>query len=321
MAFLIQLVFEYSMSLDSEVSNLGVEEERIGALFQKRDERTRAGRFFLGDLVLQNFKRARRVEHTQFFARFFDRPRPRLVAMGLLSSLPSVAVIPSDKSSEGPHFMPHGVPGQVRIKCREPSELCASVLDPRCQTLGGIPSMGERDMCSWGTRPDAEPPDGEKAFRLIVMRRPQEQDLFEDKAPYRYHAIASNRGNEDALATMEWYARRGDASENRIKDLKIGSGMEYMPCGSFQANAVFFAIGGLTYNLYLGFRGVALGKEWERSQGQTVRWRLFQTAGKIVRHGRQLFLKNSAAMLDVFAAIRERCARFIQEGGAVPETS
>jgi hypothetical protein len=123
-----------------------------------------------------------------------------------------------------------------------------------------------------------------KAFRLIVMRRPREQDLFEDKSPYRYHAIASNRANEDAAATMEWYSRRGDASENRIKDLKIGFGMEYMPCGSFQANAVFFAIGALTYNLYLGFRSHALGSEWERSQVQTVRWRLFQTAGKIVRH-------------------------------------
>jgi hypothetical protein len=37
---------------------------------------------------------------------------------------------------------------------------------------------------------------------------------------------------------MEWYSRRGDASENRIKDLKIGA---------------------LTYNLYLGFRSHALG--------------------------------------------------------------
>lgn len=160
-----------------------------------------------------------------------------------------------------------------------------------------------------------------KAFRLIVMRRPREQDLFEDKSPYRYHAIASNRANEDAAATMEWYSRRGDASENRIKDLKIGFGMEYMPCGSFQANAVFFAIGALTYNLYLGFRSHALGSGWERSQVQTVRWRLFQTAGKIVRHGRQMFLKISAAMLDLFTAIRERCARILREGGAIPETS
>ena len=160
-----------------------------------------------------------------------------------------------------------------------------------------------------------------KAFRLVVMRRAREQDLFGDHAPYRYHAIASNRSDEDAQATMEWYSRRGDDSENRIKDLKIGFGMEYMPCGSFRANAAFFSIGALTYNLYLGFRSHALGSGWEHSQVQTVRWRLFQTAGKIVRHGRQVFLKISAAMLDAFAAIRECCARVMREGGAIPETS
>ena len=160
-----------------------------------------------------------------------------------------------------------------------------------------------------------------KAFRLIVMRRAMDQDLFEDKGPYRYHAIASNREGEDAATTMQWYSKRGDASENRIKDLKIGFGMEHMPCGGFAANAAFFAIGVLTYNLYLGFRGVALGKEFERAQVQTVRWRLFQTAGKIVSHGRQTFLKISAAMLAVFTAIRERCARFMREGGIAPETA
>ena len=147
------------------------------------------------------------------------------------------------------------------------------------------------------------------------MRRLLEQDLFEEKSPYRYHAVASNHANEDAAVTMEWYSKRGDA-EYRIKDLKIGFGMEYVPCGSFQANAVFFAVGALTYNLYLGFRSQALGSGWERSQVQTVRWRLFQTAGKIVRHGRRMFLKISAAMLDMFAAIRERCARIMREGGA-----
>jgi uncharacterized protein (UPF0548 family) len=63
------------------------------------------------------------------------------------------------------------------------------------------------------------------------------------------------------------------------------------------------------------------GKEWERSQVQTARWRLFQTAGKIVRHGRQVFLKNQRAMLAAFAAIRERCARVMREGGAIPETA
>ena len=53
---------------------------------------------------------------------------------------------------------------------------------------------------------------------------------------------------------------------------------------------------------------------------QTARWRLFQTAGKIVRHGRQIFLQIGTAMY-MFAAIRERCVRIMREGGAIPETS
>lgn len=161
-----------------------------------------------------------------------------------------------------------------------------------------------------------------KAFRLIVKRRAQEQDLFDPtKAPYRYHTIASNRVDEDAATTATWYAQRGEASENRIKDLKIGFGMEHMPCGTFAANAAFFAIGVLAHNLYIGFRRMVCGDTWTSLQIQTVRWRLYQTAGKVVRHSRQLYLKISAAALDLFTAIRERCARLWQEGAFTYETS
>jgi len=209
--------------------------------------------------------------------------------------------------------------------CEETGKVFAIGADQDAAVKAAIKAIPEDD---WKTFRDGEIAETvhcmsktDKAFRLIVMRRPRDQDLFEERSPWRYHAIASNRENEDAATTMEWYSKRGDHSENRIKDLKIGFGMDHMPCGTFGANAVFFSIGVLTYNLYLGFRSAALGSGWERSQVQTVRWRLFQTAGKIVRHGRQVFLKISAAMLEVFAAIRERCALIMQKGGAVPETS
>jgi hypothetical protein len=45
-----------------------------------------------------------------------------------------------------------------------------------------------------------------KAFRLVVMRGVREQDLFEDHAAYRYHAIASNRPDEDARAFSDQIA-------------------------------------------------------------------------------------------------------------------
>ncbi len=161
-----------------------------------------------------------------------------------------------------------------------------------------------------------------KAFRLIVKRTPQNQDLFEEKVePYRYHVVASNRADENATETMQWYARRGDTSENRIKDLKIGFNMEYLPCGTCAANAAFFAIGVLAYNLFVGFRSIVLGKDFERSQVQTVRWRLYQTAGKIVRHGGQLFLKVNQAALALFTRLRQQCALLRKEEDLIPQTS
>ena len=98
----------------------------------------------------------------------------------------------------------------------------------------------------------------EKAFRLIVIRRPRPGDLFDETAPhYRYTAVASNR-IESAPDTLEWYAQRGETSENRIKELKLGFGMERMPCGQLEANAVFFRLGVLAYNLCRGFKRWAL---------------------------------------------------------------
>lgn len=79
------------------------------------------------------------------------------------------------------------------------------------------------------------------AFRLIVFKRLKQGSLFEKDGGH-YHVIASNR-QESAEETMNWYHQRGEHSENRIKELKCDFAMERMPCGQFEANAMFFAIG------------------------------------------------------------------------------
>lgn len=154
----------------------------------------------------------------------------------------------------------------------------------------------------------------QKAFRLIVIRRPQQGDLFDETAlRYRYTAVASNR-SESAAETLEWYAQRGETSENRIKELKLGFGMERMPCGQLEANAVFFRLGVLAYNLCQGFKPWALQKEWRRHQVQTLRWRLYQIAGKVVRHAGRVYLKVREHVIDLFESIRARCWQLASEG-------
>ncbi|MGH8273461.1 MAG: IS1380 family transposase [Gammaproteobacteria bacterium] len=146
-----------------------------------------------------------------------------------------------------------------------------------------------------------------KAFRLVVVRRARQAELFEeDGQRYRYTVVASNR-DEDAPATMAFYCQRGEASENRLKELKLGFGMERLPCGQFAANAAFFRLGVLAYNLFKAFVRWTLDKRWRRCQVQTVRWRLYQSAAKVVSHAGALYLKVSTQWLALFESIRKRC--------------
>ena len=146
-----------------------------------------------------------------------------------------------------------------------------------------------------------------KSFRLVVIRRPVQLDFFAGEEPrLRYKVIASNRV-ESAEETAAWYNRRGETSENRLKELKIGFGMERMPCGEKEANAVFFRIGALAHNLFVLFKYQALPEEWRKHQVQTLRWRLYQTAGKVVKHAGSLILKVPAEMYTLFEEVRARC--------------
>jgi hypothetical protein len=150
----------------------------------------------------------------------------------------------------------------------------------------------------------------QKAFRLIVVRRPYQRGLFSrEDMKLSYTAIASNR-LDSAEAVKDWYDQRGECSENRIKELKIGFGMERMPCGQTVANAVFFRIGSMAHNVYRLFVLKTLDVGWHKHQVQTVRWRLFQTAGKIVDHANRVYLKVGRGLYRLFAKIRLRIWEF-----------
>lgn len=145
------------------------------------------------------------------------------------------------------------------------------------------------------------------AFRLVVFKREVQGSLFEDRGPF-YHAVASNR-EEGPEATMDWYHARGEHSENRIKELKCDFAMERMPCGQFAANALFFSLGVLAYNLYKLFEMWVLPAGYHKARAGTVRYRLYCVAGKVVRTGRALILKVSEEALKDFISIRLAVAR------------
>ena len=136
-----------------------------------------------------------------------------------------------------------------------------------------------------------------QSFRLIVQRWPKIQpDLF-DPEPYCYHVIATNR-KEEAKEIVALHNRRGQA-ENYIKELKDGFGMNWMPCGETSANAVFFRIGVMAYNLFLALKLFGLPIWWRKATISTVRWKLYQIAARLVHHAHQIVLKLATSLEKV----------------------
>ena len=86
--------------------------------------------------------------------------------------------------------------------------------------------------------------------------------------------------------------------------------MERMLCGQFEANAVFFRVGILSYTTFRLFLLKTLSPSRHKHQVQTVRWRLYQTAGKVVFHGGQVFLKVRRRFSRLFADIRLKIWEF-----------
>jgi hypothetical protein len=150
-----------------------------------------------------------------------------------------------------------------------------------------------------------------EAFRLVIKREVRRQgELFEKKEnPYFYHVVATNWVEEQKSAreVLDWHNQRGQA-ENFNKEVKIGLGMERMPCGQSYANAVFFRIGIIAYNLFIGFKRLACPESWAKHTIATFRWKMIQVAGRIVKHAGKVVLKLmvDSEKLEVFREIRKK---------------
>ena len=129
-------------------------------------------------------------------------------------------------------------------------------------------------------------------------------------APYVYRVVTTNWSphKKSAQAVLDWYHQRGEV-ENFTKELKHGVGLERVPCGETWANAVWCRLGGIAYNVFIGFKRLACPTAWARHMVATLRWTLVQVAGRIVRPAGQFGLKLGIETdtLTLFGGMRQQC--------------
>ena len=130
---------------------------------------------------------------------------------------------------------------------------------------------------------------GRKAYRVVVIRKPYPQlDMFKGII-CDYRIIMTNMDWEKRRL-LEWYWERCN-SENWIKELKYGFGLNQFPCSRYLPNEAYFHIVLLAYNLVQALKLLELDFGWRYVTVKTLRYHLIHVAGLLVRHARRWFLK------------------------------
>ncbi len=133
---------------------------------------------------------------------------------------------------------------------------------------------------------------------LAVRLQPRQGQLFADGSSVQYFAVVTNR-TEDGLTILQWHREKAGTVEHTHHVLKNELAAAALPSGKFGANAAWFRLNVLTYNLLTALKRLTLPGDLRTARPKRLRFLLFNTVGKVVAHARQTVLRLSGVLQHV----------------------
>jgi hypothetical protein len=134
-------------------------------------------------------------------------------------------------------------------------------------------------------------PRAAKPLRYIALRfTPFQRELFETQG-VRYHAVVSNRHDLDAAQLVRWHRQKAGTIEHVHRVMKDELGAGVLPSSRFGANAAWFRINALTFNVLTVLKRRALPERFRDARPKRLRYELFTLAGELVVHQSQLSVR------------------------------
>ena len=131
-----------------------------------------------------------------------------------------------------------------------------------------------------------------KPDRYLAIRvRPWQTELFSDGNSYHYYAVVTNRWEMEGEEVLRWQRERCGSVEKVHDVVKNDLAGGVMPCGRFYANAAWWRLNCLCYNVISVMKRKALPKSFWPVRMKALRFHLIGVAGKVVSHARMMFLK------------------------------
>lgn len=158
------------------------------------------------------------------------------------------------------------------------------------------------------------------SYRFIAIRELMQQQEFpgmevqlpfptyhQGEKHYKLHGIVTNRDLAgDKL--IGWYRERSGKGEEMHSIMKSDLAGGQFPSAQFGANAAWWQIMILAFNLNSLMKHLALPETWGSKRLKALRFGLINQAGRVVQHARQLLIRlssNNPAYL-IFVGLRQR---------------
>lgn len=131
-----------------------------------------------------------------------------------------------------------------------------------------------------------------KPDRYLAIRiRPAQGELFADGNRYHYFAVVTNLWSWDGERLLRWQRERCGTVEKVIDVLKNDLATGSVPCKRFFADAAWFRLNVLAYNVLAVMKRQSLPPIWWTARLKALRLHLLRLAARVVIHGRRLYLK------------------------------
>lgn len=207
---------------------------------------------------------------------------------------------------------PEGTIGfTISADMSEPLRRCCEALPESAWTLCDDREK-ETAMCADVEFAPGNWPKDAAPLRYVAVRFQKKQgELFTDGRAAKYLAVASNRVDLPATALVRWHWQKAGTIEALHDVTKNDLGAAVPPCKRFGANAAWYRLSLLTYNVLSAMKRLALPPPMEAARPKRMRFSLFSIAGRIVSHAGKVVLRigREAEALAHIIAARIRLAR------------
>lgn len=162
-------------------------------------------------------------------------------------------------------------------------------------------------------------PKGAWPLRYVALRIRKHQGLlFASGYDTKYLAVVSNRRELSAAELIRWHWGKAGTIELVHDVTKNELGARVPPCSRFGANAAWYRLSLLTYNVLSAMKSLALPAHLSTARPKRLRFVLFTLAGRIISHAGQLVVRVSQKAERIAGLITARARLAALASGVTP---